>query len=83
MLGAGPLGLGTAPLGGLYEAVDEDAALAVVDRAWDLGLRFFDTAPYYGSGLAERRLGEGLRRRPRDAFAVSTKVGRPLWDELA
>jgi D-threo-aldose 1-dehydrogenase len=78
MLGAGPLGLGTAPLGGLYEAVDEDAALAVVDRAWDLGLRFFDTAPYYGSGLAERRLGEGLRRRPRDAFAVSTKVGRLL-----
>ena len=78
MLGAGPLGLGTAPLGGLYEPVDADAALAVVDRAWALGIRFFDTAPYYGSGLAERRLGEGLQGRPRATFTVSTKVGRLL-----
>ncbi len=82
----GPLGLGTAPLGGLYEAVDEDTALAVVDRAWELGLRYFDTAPYYGSGLAERRLGKGLGVRPRDELLVSTKVGRLLrpdasgWD---
>ena len=73
-----PLGLGTAPLGGLYEPVDADAALAVVDHAWELGVRFFDTAPYYGCGLAERRLGEGLRGRPRGTFAVSTKVGRLL-----
>ena len=72
------LGLGTAPLGGLYEAVDEETAHAVVDRAWERGIRFFDTAPYYGSGLAERRLGAALGGRPRDQFTVSTKVGRLL-----
>src|SRR5439155_6146191 len=44
----GPLGLGTAPLGGLYETVDDETALAVVDRAWELGVHYFDTAPYYG-----------------------------------
>jgi D-threo-aldose 1-dehydrogenase len=74
----GPLGLGTAPLGGLYEAVDDVTAHAVVERAWELGVRFFDTAPFYGSGLAERRLGEALRGRPRDEFVLSTKVGRLL-----
>jgi D-threo-aldose 1-dehydrogenase len=72
------LGLGTAPLGGLYEAVSDEQAHATVDRAWALGLRFFDTAPLYGSGLAERRLGAALRGRPRAQFAVSTKVGRLL-----
>jgi D-threo-aldose 1-dehydrogenase len=72
------LGLGTAPLGGLYQAVDADTALAVVDRAWELGVRTFDTAPHYGSGLAEQRLGAALRDRPRDEFIVSTKVGRRL-----
>jgi D-threo-aldose 1-dehydrogenase len=74
----GRLGLGTAPLGGLYDAVDDETAHATVDRAWALGLRLFDTAPYYGSGLAERRLGAALRGRPRDEFALSTKVGRLL-----
>jgi D-threo-aldose 1-dehydrogenase len=73
-----PLGLGTAPLGGLYDAVGDEAAHAVVARAWDHGMRYFDTAPYYGSGLAERRLGAALRGRPRDQFVVSTKVGRLL-----
>ena len=72
------LGLGTAPLGGLYDAVDEQAAHATVERAWSLGVRTFDTAPYYGSGLAERRLGAALRGRPRSEFTVSTKVGRLL-----
>ena len=72
------LGLGTAPLAGLYEPVDDDTAQAVVGRAWELGIRYFDTAPYYGSGLAERRLGEALRGRPRDELTVSTKVGRLL-----
>jgi D-threo-aldose 1-dehydrogenase len=72
------LGLGTAPLGGLYEPVEDDAARAVVARAWDLGLRLFDTAPLYGSGLAEQRVGRGLRERPRDELVLSTKVGRLL-----
>ena len=78
MLELGRLGLGTAPLSGLHEAVDEDTAYAVVDRAWELGIRTFDTAPYYGSGVAEQRLGTALRDRPRNDFVVSTKVGRLL-----
>jgi D-threo-aldose 1-dehydrogenase len=78
MFELGRLGLGTAPLGGLYEAVDEETAHAVVDRAWALGVRTFDTAPYYGSGLAEQRLGAALCDRPRNDFVVSTKVGRLL-----
>jgi D-threo-aldose 1-dehydrogenase len=72
------LGLGTAPLGGLYEPVEDGAANAVVRRAWDLGLRFFDTAPLYGSGLAEQRVGGGLLDRTRAEFVLSTKVGRLL-----
>ena len=78
MIELGPLGLGTAPLGGLYEAVADDTAHAVVERAWDLGVRYFDTAPYYGSGLAERRLGAAIRDKPREELVVSTKVGRRL-----
>jgi D-threo-aldose 1-dehydrogenase len=78
MFELGRLGLGTAPLGGLYESVDEQTAHGVVDRAWELGVRMFDTAPHYGSGLAERRLGTALRDRPRDEVIVSTKVGRLL-----
>jgi D-threo-aldose 1-dehydrogenase len=74
----GRLALGTAPIGGLYEAVEDDTARAVVDRAWELGLRYFDTAPRYGAGLAERRLGAALSGRPRNEFVVSTKVGRLL-----
>ena len=73
-----PLGLGTAPLGGLYQAVSDEDAHAVVDRAWELGLRLFDTAPLYGYGSAERRLGAALRHRPRHEFVLSTKVGRLL-----
>jgi D-threo-aldose 1-dehydrogenase len=74
----GRLALGTAPIGGLYDAVDDETAHAVVERAWELGLRYFDTAPLYGVGLSERRLGAALRGKPRDEFAVSTKVGRLL-----
>jgi D-threo-aldose 1-dehydrogenase len=72
------LGLGCAPIGGLYERVSDDAARAVVDRAWERGVRFFDTAPLYGFGLSERRVGAALRKRPRDEFVLSTKVGRLL-----
>lgn len=72
------LGLGTAPLGGLYEPVSDEAAEATIARAWDLGLRFFDTAPQYGNGLSERRLGRFLAGKPRDSYVLCTKVGRLL-----
>jgi D-threo-aldose 1-dehydrogenase len=72
------LGLGLAPIGGLYAPVGEDQARATVERAWQLGIRFFDVAPLYGNGLAERRAGPVLAGKPRDQFALSTKVGRLL-----
>jgi D-threo-aldose 1-dehydrogenase len=72
------LALGTAPIGGLYEPVEDETARAVIDRAWELGIRYFDTAPLYGAGLAERRLGGALSGRPRNELVVSTKVGRLL-----
>ncbi len=72
------LGLGCAPLGNLYTAVDDDGAVAVVDAAWDAGIRYFDTAPLYGHGLSERRLGRALSERSRDQYVLSTKVGRLL-----
>ena len=72
------IGLGTAPLGGLFSPVSEADAEATIERAWSLGIRLFDTAPLYGFGLAERRLGSFLRQQKRDSFAISTKVGRLL-----
>jgi D-threo-aldose 1-dehydrogenase len=72
------LGLGGASIGGLFAAVDEHDATATVDRAWDLGIRYFDTAPLYGYGTSERRMGAALRSRPRREFALSTKVGRVI-----
>ena len=72
------LGLGTAPLAGLYRPVGEADALKAIERSWDVGIRFFDTAPLYGHGLAEQRLGKVLRERPRDDFTLATKVGRLL-----
>ncbi|MDF0514877.1 aldo/keto reductase [Agromyces sp. H3Y2-19a] len=74
----GPLGYGAASIGNLYREVSDDDARAAVDAAWESGVRYFDTAPHYGLGLSERRLGEALRDRPRDEFVVSTKVGRVL-----
>jgi D-threo-aldose 1-dehydrogenase len=71
-----PLSLGTAPLGGMFRPVPEDDARATVDAAWDAGVRTFDTAPQYGAGRAEERLGAALRGRPRDELVVCTKVGR-------
>jgi len=71
-------GLGTAPLAGLFEAVSEPNALQVIEHAWEAGLRFYDTAPLYGHGLAEQRLGRVLRERPRGEFTLATKVGRLL-----
>ncbi|MEV6342919.1 aldo/keto reductase [Actinoplanes sp. NPDC051851] len=75
------LGMGLAPIGGLFEPVGDAAATATIDTAWDLGVRFFDTAPLYGAGLSERRAGAALRRRDRSAFTLATKVGRRLVPE--
>lgn len=72
------LGLGAAPLGNLFTAVSDDDALALVDAAWASGCRSFDTAPHYGNGLSEHRLGHALRSHPRDDFVLSSKVGRLL-----
>jgi D-threo-aldose 1-dehydrogenase len=72
------VGLGTAPLGGLFQPVDESDAVATVEAACELGLRLFDTAPLYGHGLSEHRLGLVLAARPREEFVLSTKVGRLL-----
>lgn len=72
------LGLGCAPLGNMFSAIDEPQARATVDAAWAAGIRWFDTAPLYGHGLSEQRLGRALRPRPRAEFALATKVGRLL-----
>lgn len=72
------LALGCAALGNLYEPVSDETARATVDAAWDAGVRTFDTAPHYGLGLSERRLGAALHGRPRDEYTLSTKVGRIL-----
>jgi len=73
------LGFGTAEIGGLFRAVDEEDAQATLKRAWELGIRYFDTAPLYGYGNAERRLGRLLAGQPREAFVLSSKVGRLLY----
>jgi D-threo-aldose 1-dehydrogenase len=75
------LGLGTAPLAGLFEEVPEQQALAVIRRAWEDGIRFYDTAPLYGHGLAEMRVGKVLRDEPRDEFTLASKVGRLLRED--
>ncbi|MEZ5926504.1 MAG: aldo/keto reductase [Hyphomicrobiaceae bacterium] len=72
------LGFGTAPLGNLYRALSEEAAQSALEAAWTAGLRYFDTAPLYGLGLAETRLNHFFRGKPRDQYIVSTKVGRRL-----
>lgn len=72
------IGLGTSPFGNLYREIPDAETVDAVDVAWASGVRYFDTAPHYGLGLAERRLGAALAGRPRDEFVVSTKVGRAL-----
>lgn len=74
------LGLGSAPLGGLFHPVSDDAARATIVRGYELGLRYFDTAPLYGYGKSERRLGSALAEFNRSSFALTTKVGRLLRD---
>jgi D-threo-aldose 1-dehydrogenase len=85
------LGLGLASIGGMFSAVPQDQAVATIDRAWELGVRLFDTAPVYGYGLSEQRTGLALRGRPRGEFVLCSKVGRliepggpdlqPIWAE--
>lgn len=72
------LSLGCAQLGNLYRAITEEDAAATVGDAWVQGIRYFDTAPHYGLGLSERRLGAALAGRPRHEYLLSTKVGRLL-----
>ncbi len=72
------LAVGGAQLGNLYREVSDAMAEATLAAAWDSGIRYFDTAPHYGLGLSERRLGEFLRGHPRDSYVLSTKVGRLL-----
>lgn len=92
-LHATAIGFGAAPLGNRFRALDENTCRELVDDAWRRGIRLFDTAPMYGYGLAENRLGTALRDRPRNQYLLSTKVGRllrpapsntpadPMWDK--
>jgi D-threo-aldose 1-dehydrogenase len=72
------LGLGLAPIGGLYTSVGDETAAAVIETAWQFGIRYYDTAPLYGSGRSERRAGATLSGKDRDSYTLSTKVGRRL-----
>ncbi len=72
------LGFGAAPIGNLYRPIDDETAHLAVAAGWEGGIRYFDTAPHYGLGLSERRLGVALQDYPRAEFTISTKVGRLL-----
>ncbi|GIF77675.1 aldo/keto reductase [Asanoa siamensis] len=74
------VGLGCAPLGNLFRARTDDEAAETLEAAWQAGIRYFDTAPHYGLGLSEQRLGRFLATKPRNDFIVSTKVGRLIRD---
>ena len=75
------MGFGGAPLGNLYAEFSDEEARATVSAAYDAGIRLFDTAPLYGYGLSEHRIGEALRWQPRDSYVLSTKIGRRLRPE--
>ncbi|WP_026690370.1 aldo/keto reductase [Alteribacter aurantiacus] len=75
------IGLGTAPLGNMFRNVSDEEALATIQTAWDEGIRYFDTAPFYGFGLSEIRLGEVLSNYERSDFILSSKVGRIILNE--
>jgi D-threo-aldose 1-dehydrogenase len=78
----GKLGFGAAPLGNMFRDIPEAEARATVDAAWTDGIRYYDTAPFYGAGLAEIRMGEALAHKPRGDYVISTKVGRIILDEV-
>ena len=75
------LGFGAAPIGNLYTEVTDDAAMRAIGAALEEGIRYFDTAPYYGYGLSESRLGQGLKGVHRDSIRISTKVGRRIYED--
>lgn len=77
------LGFGGAPLGDLYERLDEGRAIGTVESAHRAGMNLFDTSPHYGNGLSELRFGAALRRFPRDSYVLSTKVGRRMNPRVA
>jgi len=77
------IGFGGAPLGDLKRAPTEAGARELLEAAWDAGIRYFDTAPFYGAGLSERRIGDFLRDKPRESYVLSTKVGRLLVPDRA
>ncbi|GLQ94937.1 aldo/keto reductase [Dyella acidisoli] len=78
---ASQLSFGGAPIGNLYESVDDASATTTITHAWQRGIRHFDTAPYYGYGLSETRIGDALSEMPRESFTLSTKVGRLIEDD--
>src|SRR5262249_997564 len=78
----GPLGFGAAPLCNMFRNIPDNEAAATVDAAWQQGTRYFDTAPFYGAGLSEIRLGKALAKHKRDEYVLSSKVGRLILDEI-
>ena len=78
----GPLGFGAAPLGNMFRNIPDEEAVATVEAAWKQGIRYFDTAPFYGSGLSELRLGKILAKHNRNEYVLSSKVGRLILDEV-
>lgn len=79
---SGPLGFGGAPLGNMFRNIPEEEAIATVEAAWQQGTRLFDTAPFYGAGLSEIRMGKALAKHKRDEYVLSSKVGRVILDEV-
>ncbi|KAF1711574.1 aldo/keto reductase [Pseudoxanthomonas sacheonensis] len=77
------LGFGAAPIGNLYTEVTNDEAMRAIGAALEKGIRYFDTAPYYGYGLSESRLGQGLKGVPRETVRISTKVGRRIYEDAS
>src|SRR5580698_10782651 len=72
------MGFGAAPIGNIFRPISEEDSTALIKAAWDANVRYFDTAPLYGHGLSESRIGRALAGEPRDDFVLSTKVGRLL-----
>lgn len=75
------IGLGTAPLGNMFRKVSEEEAQETIQNAWEQGIRYFDTAPFYGAGLSEIRLGEALSEKKRSDYLLSSKVGRIILED--